>query len=114
MNPPTPDKNPESYYGGEDELWVCVFPGKMGISWKLTWGHGTRQEAEAQAAKNRNVVAVPLALWLRYKEYEHRSVAAEAKLVEVARLRLDYKDGTPVFVDLNPKEPNETPVLHPK
>ena len=29
---------------------------------------------------------------------------AENKLVEVARLRLDYNDGEPVFVDLCPKE----------
>ncbi len=73
----TCEERPPSYYGGDEERWTCVFPGKMGISWKLAWNScGTKQEAEVQAAKNCNVVAVPLALWLRYKEYEHRSVAA--------------------------------------
>jgi hypothetical protein len=93
-----------SYYGGEDEKWTCIFPGKMGISWKRAWeGEGTRAEAEAQAAKNRNVIAVPVALWLRYKEYEHRCVAAERKLMEVASIRLDYDKGEISFTDLSPK-----------
>jgi hypothetical protein len=73
----------QSFYGKPDEKWTCVFPGKMGISWKLSWNeHGTKEEAEIQAAKNCNVVAIPLALWLRYQEYENRAVAAELKLLE--------------------------------
>lgn len=87
-----------SYYGGEEELWVCIFPGKMGISWKLSWGEGTKAEAEAQASKNRNVIAVPRSLWLRYKEYEHRTVKAEAKILDELGLRADYKDGEHTFV----------------
>ena len=75
------DDKPESYYGGEEEQWICIFPGKMGLSWKRAWlGSGTKKEAEEQAAKNRNVVPVPLALWLRYLEYEQRAVVAERKL----------------------------------
>ena len=94
---------PASYYGEGTELWTCVFPGKMGISWKLAWNsYGTKAEAEAQAAKNQNVVAVPLAFWLRYKEYEHRCVAAEKKLMEVANLRLDYNEGEIGFTEIKP------------
>lgn len=90
----------KSYYGGKDELWTCMFPGKMGISWKASWGTGTKEEAEAQASKNCNVIAVPLALWLRYKEYEHRAVAAERKLYDELKIRVDYEDDKPVFVQL--------------
>ena len=55
--------------------WVCLFPGKMGISWKLAHNRvGTREEMEVLANKNCNVVAVPLGLWERYKEYETESV----------------------------------------
>jgi hypothetical protein len=92
-------ERPSSYYGGESELWTCIFPGKMGISWKLAWnGTGTKLEAEEQAIKNRNVIAIPLALWLRYKEYEHRTVKAEQKLLDELGLRADYKDGEHSFV----------------
>jgi len=106
-------ERPSSYYGGETELWTCIFPGKMGISWKLAWNsYGTKAEAEEQAAKNRNVVAVPLALWLRYKEYEHRTVVAERKLLDELGLRLDYIEkpdsmyGEPTFVQVRPpKQP---------
>lgn len=98
---------PPSYYGGEEELWTCVFPGKMGISWKLAWNNvGTKAEAEAEAAKNRNVVAIPLALWGRYKEYEHRTVAAERKLMEELGIRVDYIDREPKFVQVRNVTPN--------
>ncbi len=61
--------------------WTCTFPGKMGISWKRAWdGVGTKAEAEAQAAKNCNAVAVPLELFESMKDYEFRTVKAEAKL----------------------------------
>lgn len=84
-------ERPESYYGDGTDLWTCIFPGKMGISWKLAWNnHGTKAEAEEQASKNCNVIAVPLALWLRYKEYESRAVVAERKLLDESGLRLDY------------------------
>jgi hypothetical protein len=93
--------NPCSWYGGEDEQWTCIFPGKMGISWKIAWNsHGTKAEAEAQAAKNRNVLAVPLALWLRYREYEYCLVVAKQKLVDELGLRLDYVDEKPVFAEV--------------
>jgi hypothetical protein len=60
--------------------WTCTFPGKMGLSWKRAWhGVGTKEEAEAQAAKNCNVVAVPLQLFETMKEHERRMVAAEAE-----------------------------------
>ena len=92
-----PEERPASYYGDESELWTCIFPGKMGISWKNSWGQGTKAEAEEQATKNRNVIAVPVALWLRYKEYEHRTVVAEQKLLDELGLRADYKDGEHSF-----------------
>jgi len=91
---------PSSYYGGKSELWTCIFPGKMGISWKRSWGEGTKEEAEAEATKNCNVIAVPFALWARYKEYENRTVVAERKLMDELRIRVDYVDGKPVFVEL--------------
>ena len=70
--------------------WICVFPGKMGISWKRAWyGSGTKEEAEEQAQQNCNVVAIPLALWERYHEYETRMVRAEKKLQE---LGIDYRN----------------------
>jgi hypothetical protein len=47
-------------------------------------------------------------LWLRYKEYEHRCVAAERKLQEELGIRVDYivKEGEaygePAFVQVRP------------
>ena len=77
----------------------------MGISWKLAHNElFSKSEVDATAAKNANVVAVPLALWLRYMEYERRAVAAERKLMEETGLRLDYVEkpdsmyGEPMFV----------------
>jgi len=91
-------------YGKEDEVWTCIFPGKMGLSWKPAWNsYGTRAEAEEEAAKYANTIPIPVALFRRMKEHEHRMVAAEQKLQQVAGLRLDYKDGNITFVDLRPK-----------
>lgn len=59
--------------------WVCIFPGKMGISWKLSHEATTREEAEIQAAKNCNVVAVPLQLYEKMRELEDRMMNAERK-----------------------------------
>jgi hypothetical protein len=71
------------------QKWTCVFPGKMGLSWKRAWdGVGSKEEAEAQAAKNCNVVAVPLQLFETMKEHERRMVIAERPLnALVAALR---------------------------
>lgn len=64
--------------------WTCTFPGKMGLSWKRAWdGEGSKEEAEAEAAKNCNVVAVPVELFEKMKHYEHRTVEAERKLQEL-------------------------------
>ncbi len=61
--------------------WTTIFPGKMGLSWKRGWdGVGTQEEAEAVAAKNCNVVAVPLQLFEHIKETERRMVIAEREL----------------------------------
>ncbi len=63
------------------DRWTCIFPGKMGLSWKLAWNSfGTKEEAEEQAAKNCNVVAVPVQLYEHIKETERRMVEAERKL----------------------------------
>lgn len=81
--------------------WTCVFPGKMGLSWKLAWNHiDTEENARDWAAHFSNAVAVPLELYRHMKEMEHRVVAAEGKLQEMG-VRMDYIDGQPVFVDLN-------------
>ena len=47
--------------------WVCIFPGKMGLVWKLAYNKifDTRIEAEIEADKYCNVIAVPVML------YEH-------------------------------------------
>ena len=63
--------------------WTCIFPGKMGLSWKRVWDDvGTKEEAEAQAEKNCNVIAVPLQLFEHVKEVEKRMVLAERALAE--------------------------------
>jgi hypothetical protein len=81
--------------------WTCVFPGKMGLSWKRAWHRiGTKEEAEAQAAKNCNVIAVPMQLFDKMKEHELRMVVAEQKLAEMGiAVRYDA-DMTPLFVNL--------------
>lgn len=73
--------------------WTCVFPGKMGLSWKRTWhGTGTKEEAERQASKNRNVVAVPLEMFRKIKEHESRMVLAEGNVMrDHAKLELVIK-----------------------
>jgi len=39
--------------------WTCMFPGKMGLSWKRAWdGVGSKEEAEAQARRIRDVGAI--------------------------------------------------------
>lgn len=63
--------------------WTCIFPGKMGLSWKQSWGTGTKEEAEVQADKNCNVIAVPLQLFETMKDHERRMVAAERELQEI-------------------------------
>lgn len=81
--------------------WTVVFPGKMAISWKrLQEFVGTEEEARAEAAKWGNVVVVPLVLWQKMKENEHRMVAAEQKLEELG-FRSEYKDGQPVFTEFS-------------
>lgn len=66
------------------EKWTTTFPGKMGLSWKRGWhGEGTKAEAEAQADKNCNAVAVPVEFFDRYKEYERRMVEAERELSDL-------------------------------
>jgi len=83
------------------EEWTCIFPGKHGLSWKQAWyGSGPREEAENQASKNCNVVAVPLQLFQHIKEIEHRMVAAETKLQDLG-IRMDYVEGKPVFISLS-------------
>ena len=60
------------------QKWTTIFPGKMGLSWKRGWdGVGTKEEAEAIASKNCNVIAVPLELFERIKDNERRMVIAE-------------------------------------
>lgn len=65
--------------------WVCTFPGEMGLSWKHAPPYEmykTKEAAEAEAAKARNVVAVPLDLFMTMKDHERRMVLAERKLQE--------------------------------
>ncbi len=68
----------------EFKEWTCIFPGKMGISWKRAWdGVGTKEEAEEQAKKNCNVIAIPLQLFENIKRQERSLVIAMKKLNEV-------------------------------
>lgn len=61
--------------------WTCIFPGKLGLSWKLAWNaSGTKEEAEAAASKNCNVIAVPVELYVHIKDMECRMVEAERRL----------------------------------
>lgn len=78
------------------EKWVCVFPGKMGLSWKLAHDAvDTKEEAEAKALKNCNVVAIPLQLYDHVKEMETRMVVAENNLQDFNYLcrRMDEMRG---------------------
>lgn len=86
------------------KTWTVVFPGKMNLSWKRAsfFDYGTREEAEAEAARYANVVAVPVELRDHLKEVEHRMVAAERKLNEFG-VRQDYKDGAVSYVELGYK-----------
>lgn len=83
------------------DKWVVVFPGKMGISWKHAYpyvDHYTSfEEANAQASKNANTVAIPLALFERYKEYERRMVQAERTLQQCQSNRLYLSAAHPNF-----------------
>ena len=61
--------------------WTCIFPGKMGLSWKRAWnGVGTKEQAEEIALRSCNTVAVPLQLFETMKEHERRMVVAERAL----------------------------------
>lgn len=74
--------------GSAFEKWTTAFPGKMGLSWKRGWdGVGTKEEAETEAAKNCNVIALPLYLFLHIKQIEHRMVVAE-RIVNQHRVEL--------------------------
>lgn len=82
--------------------WTCIFPGKMGLSWKrASWcGAGTREAAEAEATKFCNVIAVPVQLCDHIKAIEIRALVAERKLQELG-IRVDYNDAmVPTFVEL--------------
>jgi hypothetical protein len=70
---------PNAYTGVFAE-WTVIFPGKMGLSWKQAWHSGTKEAAEAQAAKNCNAIAVPVQLFEKMKEHERRMVIAEREL----------------------------------
>lgn len=55
--------------------WTVIFPGRLGISWLLAWdATGTKEEAEAEANKHRNTVAVPLQLYKNLKHYEQEAM----------------------------------------
>lgn len=80
------DNEPRSYYGGPDEEWICVFPGKMGITWKQAWSPTSKDEAEKQASKNRNTIAIPLAFWKRYKAFEQEYMKLKSKICELQQI----------------------------
>jgi hypothetical protein len=72
------------------DKWVCVFPGKMAICWKeASVEFDTREEAEEQAKKNCNVVAVPVALFDNYKNYIQKLQLAERLLRELGMYQSD-------------------------
>jgi hypothetical protein len=93
-------------------MWTCAFPGKMGLSWKRAWTEGTKEEAEAEASKWANVIALPVQLFEHIKQMEHRMVVAERKLMEETGIRIDYGDKVgyyqenkePTFTNVRPKK----------
>jgi len=71
--------------------WTCAFPGKMGLSWKRAWdGVGTKEEAEIEAAKNCNVVAIPIQLFETMKDHEKRMVLAEEMVNKIRIMTHDF------------------------
>lgn len=55
--------------------WVRIFPGKMGLAWKLASEVvTTKEEAEKLATRNCNVIAVPLQLWEHLQRIYYRPV----------------------------------------
>ncbi len=75
--------------------WTCVHPGKGHICWKRATSFvGTKEEAEAEANKWANVVAVPLHLADKIDEYNRRTVAAEQLLDQVYFLLHDKRRAT--------------------
>lgn len=85
----------DNCWGGAFKKWVCVFPGKMSISWKLASNlvYDTRQEAEKVASQNCNVVVIPLGLYNKYKGYEFTVGLFEERLISL-KFTLDkiYKE----------------------
>lgn len=70
------------------EQWICVFPGKMGLSWKPASGRiGSKEEIELEAEGYRNTVAIPLQLFETMKDHERRMVVAEQKVNEARVVR---------------------------
>ena len=73
-----------SYHPLDFAEWTCIFPGKMGLSWKRAWdGVGTKEEAEIQAMKHCNTVAVPLALFEHIRNVAKRMVEAKQENVKL-------------------------------
>jgi hypothetical protein len=63
------------------EKWVCVHPGKMGLYWKIARsGEWIKEEAEIEASKNCNVVAIPLELFNHIEDIQNRVFKAESLL----------------------------------
>ncbi len=61
------------------DRWACIFPGKMGLSWKLV-GLGSKEQAEEECKKHCNTVAIPEQLYVHLKNLEHRVTIAERTL----------------------------------
>jgi hypothetical protein len=60
------------------KTYVCVFPGKGALSWKLASDYEfTKEEAELESQKYCNSTAIPIQLYRHIKDCEYRMVVAE-------------------------------------
>lgn len=69
----------------KNDKWVCIFPGKGELYLKLATDRefDSEKEAQEQASRNCNVVAIPLCFWEKIEEIQDRAVQAEGKLNEI-------------------------------
>lgn len=68
---------------GKNDMWVCIFPGKLELVWKIFRHPSDRKYCESVASEYNNVVAIPEKLWKHIEKMQERAISAERKLNEI-------------------------------